>query len=560
MFKKAINVFVPVGMIIALCLFFGAYSRNGGLFRSPQMTSTATLFRQVQTLSQLVTVKYVLEKVVDVQDTKWYPGGDNKVLLVAHGIVKAGINLTNLQPSDIQIAGKKITLTLPHPVITDAYLDDHHTQVLERSTGILRAFDKDLEQNARKQAVDELRVAGLGRRDFKGRPRPRRSRIESPFSADRFHRSGNKIALTAQLPLGSPPCFCLAVPRFMKLYLPNVVVLLALAALDCQAQQVPFDIFGAGTNSFLHTEGDTNFFPNGVIASNANFFASADRAVVNNLTGEVLAEGDVIILDHGRIWRGTNAIYNFKSGEVRAGAFKTAEMPFNFSGQFLAGDTKNQIYSSADTIVTTDDYAKPIYRIHARSITIVPGKYFEARDATLYLGSMPIFYWPYYHRNLGKHPDNFEFVPGFRSTYGAYLLSAYNWYGNSNLDGTIHLDERTRRGLAAGPDLLFHLGDYGQAAFRYYYAHDQDPQADGLIVPHLGPNRQRMSFDYESPPATNFSAKILANYQSDPLIIRDFFESEYRADIAAGFLRRGQPTLAQLHPRRHGPAAPGQLL
>lgn len=159
MFKKAINVFVPIGMIIALCLFFGAYSRNGGLFRSPQMTSTATILRQVQTLSQLVTVKYMLEKVVDVKDARWY--GDNRVLLIAHGIVKAGINLTNIQPSDIQIAGKKITLTLPHPVITDAYLDDHHTQVLERSTGVLRAFDKDLEQNARKQAVDELRVQAL---------------------------------------------------------------------------------------------------------------------------------------------------------------------------------------------------------------------------------------------------------------------------------------------------------------------------------------------------------------------------------------------------------------
>ena len=40
-----------------------------------------------------------------------------------------------------------------------------------------------------------------------------------------------------------------------------------------------------------------------------------------------------------------------------------------------------------------------------------------------------------------------------------------------------------------------------------------------------------MSFYYMSPPSTNFSAKILANYQSDPLIIRDFFESEYPANI-----------------------------
>jgi hypothetical protein len=83
------------------------------------------------------------------------------VLFLALGVVKAGINMTNIQPSDIQISGKKLTLLLPHPVITDIYLDDHHSQVLERSTGILRTLDKDLEQNARQQAVDELRVLAL---------------------------------------------------------------------------------------------------------------------------------------------------------------------------------------------------------------------------------------------------------------------------------------------------------------------------------------------------------------------------------------------------------------
>jgi len=209
----------------------------------------------------------------------------------------------------------------------------------------------------------------------------------------------------------------------------------------------------------------------------------------------------------GSVMRCSGLTRSVSATRVVAGAFKTVQMPFNFSGDSLSGNLTNQIWTTSNTFVTTDDYAKPVYRIRARTITIVPGKYFEAREATLYLGSTPIFYWPFYRRYLGKHPDNFEFVPGFRSSYGAFLYSAFNWYGDSNLDGTIHLDERTRRGLAAGPDLLFHLGDYGQAAFRYYYAHDEEPDTDGLLVPHLGPNRQRMSFFYMSPPSTNFSAR-----------------------------------------------------
>jgi len=161
MLKKAITVFGPIAMIVALCLYFGAYSRTGGLFRAPPMANTVTILHQVQSLSQLVTVKSTFQKYVDFRDTRWYPGGENKVLFLALGVVKAGINMTNIPPSHIQISRKKPTPLLPPPVITDGYLDDHHSQVLERSTGILRAFDKDLEQNARQQAVDELRVLAL---------------------------------------------------------------------------------------------------------------------------------------------------------------------------------------------------------------------------------------------------------------------------------------------------------------------------------------------------------------------------------------------------------------
>jgi hypothetical protein len=159
MLKKAIMVFVPVATVVALCLFFGSFSRNTGFLSGSQHATPAALLRQVQTLSQLVTVKYVLEKVVDVQDVKWY--GQNHVLLVAQGVAKAGINLDNLKPDDLVISDNKITITLPHPAITDVYLDDQHTQILERTTGTLRAFDKDLEQNARKEAVDDLRTLAL---------------------------------------------------------------------------------------------------------------------------------------------------------------------------------------------------------------------------------------------------------------------------------------------------------------------------------------------------------------------------------------------------------------
>lgn len=119
--------------------------------------NTSSIIQQIQTLSELVTVKYVIEKIVILEDTKWY--GENRVLLLAHGVVKAGIDLREMKPGDLMIEGRKVTIKLPPEKITDAYLDDKKTQVIERTTGIIRQFDKDLEQTARKSAIADIRSA-----------------------------------------------------------------------------------------------------------------------------------------------------------------------------------------------------------------------------------------------------------------------------------------------------------------------------------------------------------------------------------------------------------------
>jgi hypothetical protein len=133
--------------------------RGAGL----HLWNTTSVIHEVQTLSDLVTIKYVMEKVVVLQDVKWY--GENRVMLLAHGVVKAGIDLKRLKPEDVTITEKKISVHLPPSQITDAYLDDKASQVIDHSTGLLRTFDKDLEQTARQNAVDDIaraaRQAGI---------------------------------------------------------------------------------------------------------------------------------------------------------------------------------------------------------------------------------------------------------------------------------------------------------------------------------------------------------------------------------------------------------------
>lgn len=150
----AIVTVLAAGAALVLGLFVGRFLPGAG---GRSILNTATVITQIQSLAQLVTVKYVFEKVVVVEDAKWY--GQNRLLMVAHGVAKAGVDLQKLRPSDVKVRGQHLTLSLPRPQLVDVYLDEGKTEVLERSTGILRLFDQQMEQDARREAVESIRKA-----------------------------------------------------------------------------------------------------------------------------------------------------------------------------------------------------------------------------------------------------------------------------------------------------------------------------------------------------------------------------------------------------------------
>ena len=168
---------------------------NSGLHEE----STATVVEQVQSLSDLVTVKYVLEKVVILNDVKWY--GENRVLLLAHGTVKAGIDLKRIKPEDVVISGKKITLHLPPPHVTDAYLDEQQTRVIDWTTGLFRTFDQNLATAARQDAVDDISRAA--RRDGILKDADERARLELALF---LHQAGfNQVEFVDRSPVRPAP-------------------------------------------------------------------------------------------------------------------------------------------------------------------------------------------------------------------------------------------------------------------------------------------------------------------------------------------------------------------
>lgn len=187
--KRGTLVVIIAGVLFLMGLFAGLWLPG---FRASNAArnayNTSTVLRQVQTLSELVTVKYVMEKVVILEVPPESVlgqmfAGDNRLLLLAHGIVKAGVDLADLNPEDVRVEGKTVYIKLPKPKITDAYLDETQTRVIERTTGRFRSFDKNLEQSARQNAVDDIKRAARSGGIVKDAQDRARIQLETFFQA-----------------------------------------------------------------------------------------------------------------------------------------------------------------------------------------------------------------------------------------------------------------------------------------------------------------------------------------------------------------------------------------
>lgn len=270
---------------------------------------------------------------------------------------------------------------------------------------------------------------------------------------------------------------------------------------------------------------------NGIFVKYGNTVLMADSATLNSETGEAVASGNVHIQQGDQLWVGEQIRYNFKTQQMQSEQFRTGKAPIFAAGKELQGTLSNQTYNARHVFVTSDDVSDPAIRVRSSRIKIIPGRYVEMWNALVFIEKVPVFYFPYYRRNLGERANNLNLLPGYRSKYGPYLLTTYTWFANEAIDGRIHLDYRERRGLGVGPDFNLHMNRWGELAVKYYYLHDKDSNDGTNGLPNFGSvpeNRQRVYLNYQATPFTNLNVKALVNYQSDPFVLHDYFEGEYR--------------------------------
>jgi hypothetical protein len=137
------------------------WKNNGGIRIN---VDQPTVVKQIQRLQKLETVSYSMDKIIGGErDNAYLPkflAGD-RILLVVHGEVVAGVNLANIQPRDVSVSGRTISLHLPPAEVFSTRIDNAKSRVYSRDTGLFSSPDPNLESEVRQEAERQLQQAAV---------------------------------------------------------------------------------------------------------------------------------------------------------------------------------------------------------------------------------------------------------------------------------------------------------------------------------------------------------------------------------------------------------------
>lgn len=262
----------------------------------------------------------------------------------------------------------------------------------------------------------------------------------------------------------------------------------------------------------------------------------SDYVYINYKNGDVSAEGNVMAIDDDSRIYSDKFYYNIKTQGAYTKAAHIIIPPWIFISEKLKKEKKR--IELENPVFTTCDKASPHYRMEAAMIFIHGKERIEAWHTRVYIGNVPIFYFPYYTQSLESTKDPFEFRFGHNDNTGFYFYSKYNFYLKPfeilALSGYIGFDYVEKIGPVYTLDFAYGFNPKSTGSFAWKYAEDKNTNQRrwSLILGH----------NHNFNDLTRLGARI--NSQSDSLLSKDFLaldkadmlKQDYNLSFSTSFL------------------------
>ncbi|WP_372798495.1 hypothetical protein, partial [Pontiella sp.] len=290
----------------------------------------------------------------------------------------------------------------------------------------------------------------------------------------------------------------------------------------------PFDL----TAGRIEYTNETLIASGGVTGRFENVTVRADRVSGNTQTGDLRMEGDIFFQRDNIEWRGTDLDYNYIT---QTGDFGPSTLDFDpvlMSVDEVQRVSTNEFMLKGATF-TTCELSDPHFHVRASEAHLEGEEYLRAKGVTVYLGSVPVLYVPYWRQKLSR--PIFTFEAGTGSEWGLYLLTKATVPVSKHVDSITDVNLYSKRGVGLGqgfewdhPDMTggisgFYL--YDQDPYRKFDPADSDPEY-AAVGNEINRDRYRLKLEHLQKFDETFYVNTELNYQSDPAVIEEFFKSE----------------------------------
>ncbi len=290
-------------------------------------------------------------------------------------------------------------------------------------------------------------------------------------------------------------------------------------SVELQADQVQYSV----VDSKAQARGN-------VVVTADQTILTCDQLELDRILNVGVAQGHVYIDSPQSQVDASEGTYNFND---QSGIFKNAriyQFPYQINGKVVDRMSPEHIVMS-NGYLTTSDHDEPFFRMASRKIDVYPGDKAIARDIKVYLGKVPVFYWPKYTQDLKDKPW-ITFLPGKSKDFGVFLLTTIRQRIGDNAKLTLHIDEREKRGQAYGFDYKYDTRHYGSGIVRFYFMHERRLTANHAWQdkPIVKTQRYKLEWRHKWEPDQNTNILLQYYRVTDATFQKEYFERQNRQD------------------------------
>jgi LPS-assembly protein len=294
-----------------------------------------------------------------------------------------------------------------------------------------------------------------------------------------------------------------------------------------------------------------------VIIRFRNYVLRCDEATYDSTTGIVTANGHVT-LDGGLhnehitstrgtydVSRDTGTFYDAKGSTgmriKNKMMFLTSSTPFFFEGK-VVDKLGPDLYRVQHGYITSCELPKPKWKFTSESAMVEVGEDARMHHATLRIGRIPVFYFPYAEHpidNLGRKSGLLIPFLGISNTRGTIIGDGFYWAINRSSDAVIGAEYYSKRGWAQH-------GNYRAVSYKWRMAASYYGVIDEKGAPNTGQNQggEEAKFNGEASLPHGFRGVASVDYLSSYLFRLAFGQTYIEAInsevFSSGFISRSR--------------------